>query len=213
MHKNWDIVWKYTIKEWFKINGNIKYKTICNECGIEWEKRYNTLKKCKFCKPRNRKIIDYWNYIELELTWWEYTKINKEDLTDKIRNYCWYKAIRWNVESRIWNKLIKLHRFIMDAPEWMIVDHINWDKLDNRKTKLRICTSQQNCCNKKASKRSKTWIKWIRFSKWKYNVQISLNWQRHRGGGFLDINDAIKSANNLTNKLHWEYAKKILSIN
>lgn len=37
-----------------------------------------------------------------------------------------------------------LHRLIAMPPKGMVVDHINDDKLDNRRSNLRVCTSQQN---------------------------------------------------------------------
>lgn len=37
-------------------------------------------------------------------------------------------------------KNIYIHRQIMNAPDDMTVDHINGDKLDNRRSNLRICT-------------------------------------------------------------------------
>jgi len=43
---------------------------------------------------------------------------------------------------------VRLHRWIMDAPDGMQVDHINHDKSDNRKQNLRICTQAENMCNK-----------------------------------------------------------------
>lgn len=42
---------------------------------------------------------------------------------------------------------IRLHRFILDAPSHLQVDHINRDSLDNRRANLRLCTSQQNSQN------------------------------------------------------------------
>ena len=42
----------------------------------------------------------------------------------------------------------KIHRFITHCPQDMEVDHINHNKLDNRKENLRICEHQENTYNK-----------------------------------------------------------------
>jgi hypothetical protein len=42
----------------------------------------------------------------------------------------------------------KLHRYLLNCPDDMVVDHINHNPLDNRKANLRICTHRQNCCNR-----------------------------------------------------------------
>jgi hypothetical protein len=42
-----------------------------------------------------------------------------------------------------------MHRFILSAPKGMVVDHINGDKIDNRKANLRICTQSENVLNKR----------------------------------------------------------------
>lgn len=43
---------------------------------------------------------------------------------------------------------IRMHRWIMSAPSDMCIDHISRDKLDNRRSNLRICTQAENMCNK-----------------------------------------------------------------
>ncbi len=45
---------------------------------------------------------------------------------------------------------IKLHRAIMEAPDGVLVDHINGNTLDNSRTNLRLCNNSQNGCNKHA---------------------------------------------------------------
>lgn len=42
---------------------------------------------------------------------------------------------------------VKLHRWIMNAPKGLVVDHINGDTLDNRRSNLRIVTQAQNLQN------------------------------------------------------------------
>ena len=46
----------------------------------------------------------------------------------------------------------RMHRFIMDAPSGQHIDHINHDRLDNRRTNLRFCTNQQNQRNTRPNK-------------------------------------------------------------
>lgn len=42
------------------------------------------------------------------------------------------------------NRSIAMHRLIMNPPQDMVVDHINEDRLDNRKCNLRVCSVSQN---------------------------------------------------------------------
>jgi hypothetical protein len=53
-------------------------------------------------------------------------------------------------------KTVKLHRWILDAPGRMVVDHINGDSLDNRLCNLRIATVSQNSQNRNGLDSSNT---------------------------------------------------------
>lgn len=47
-------------------------------------------------------------------------------------------------------KQVFMHRLIMNATKDEQVDHIDRDTLNNQKSNLRLCNSQQNSCNRKS---------------------------------------------------------------
>lgn len=59
-----------------------------------------------------------------------------------------YYVLARTGEDKKSRKQEMLHRFILDPPADKVVDHINHDTLDNRRTNLRITTQQQNLMNK-----------------------------------------------------------------
>lgn len=74
--------------------------------------------------------------------------IDTEDL-DVIRGFAWMHANTGYFVNRRNGKTSLLHRMIMNASDGLVVDHINHDKTDNRKSNLRLCTQKENCRNKK----------------------------------------------------------------
>ena len=60
------------------------------------------------------------------------------------------KQYRWRISNNyvITKKgYIKLHRLITNCPDDKVVDHINHNRLDNRKCNLRVCTQAENAQN------------------------------------------------------------------
>lgn len=60
---------------------------------------------------------------------------------------------------------IGLHRWILNCPKGLQVDHINHNTLDNRKCNLKICTQLENANNKGFYKNNKSGIKGVYFIK------------------------------------------------
>lgn len=73
---------------------------------------------------------------------------DKEDY-DKIKDICWHVQSAGYIYGVLDGKDISFHRYVMDAKEGEIVDHINHKVRDNRKNNLRICTQNDNIINKK----------------------------------------------------------------
>lgn len=125
--------------------------------------------------------------------------IDIEDI-DKVKNYKWTTHNNRNKtlyvltsNANISNKL--LHRFLMNAPEGMVVDHINRNPLDNRKCNLRICTNTQNMQNCDMRKNNTSGCKGVYWAKDKnkWTVQIGLNGKTKYIGRFENYEDAVKA--------------------
>lgn len=84
-----------------------------------------------------------------------------EDDYEEASKYLWYIS----KEGYATNRLVgTLHRVLMKYPEGDI-DHINRNKLDNRRCNLRICTPQENAMNCPKRKNNTTGYKGVRFDK------------------------------------------------
>jgi len=74
--------------------------------------------------------------------------VDDEDF-EKVSKYRWLPRLDGYVRSssRIKGKQPLLHRFILRPPSGVGTDHINRNKLDNRKENLRCATQSQNNMN------------------------------------------------------------------
>ena len=101
-----------------------------------------------------------------------------------------------------------LHRLILDAPKGTQVDHINRNKLDNRRSNLRLCNQNQNEANKpsrRGSRSSYKGVHWHIVSK-RWVAKIRKNSQSIHLGCFLEENDAALAYNKAAKEIHGEFA-------
>jgi HNH endonuclease len=107
---------------------------------------------------------------------------------------------------------IFLHRFILDAPKDMVVDHINGDPLDNRRCNLRVCTRHQNAMNQKKRK-TQVGFKGVRkrvYGKLKnkitWEARIKVDYKEICIGYFKIAEDAAKAYDIAARHYFGEYA-------
>lgn len=74
-----------------------------------------------------------------------------------IKGYTWLTNESGYILTYIHNKIVFLHRYIMENHyniQTKLIDHINHNTSDNRKENLRVCTPSQNQQNRKPTKDS-----------------------------------------------------------
>ena len=107
------------------------------------------------------------------------------------------------------NKKIKLHRLILCTPNGMQTDHINFDKLDNRRANLRICTNSQNMAHRKKMAKNTSskyrGVSWHKCSK-KWIATVRINKKSIHLGVFLDEKDAALAYDKRAAELFGEFA-------
>jgi len=106
-------------------------------------------------------------------------------------------------------KTIYLHRFIMNVPQDMEIDHINGDRLDNRKWNLRICTAHENRMNTGNVRENKTskykGVCWDKIRK-KWFSQITVRNKCIKLGRYNDEIDAAMVYDKMAIRYFGEYS-------
>lgn len=174
-------------------------------------RRHGKIIKTKF-DPNE--IIEYEDYAEIILydkncNEIARTSIDLDDI-DKMKQYKWYLHDDGYAVSDTKNKNDRMHRIITDCPKDMFVDHINHNRLDNRKCNLRICTQQQNNINtskKKTNKSGVIGVHWAKSRK-KWCAQIKVNSKTFHLGYFDNIEEAAEVRKQAEIKYFGDYRNK-----
>lgn len=191
-------------------NARTKVCIICPKHGEFWQLPSNHVSgkgclKCSYIerieikrknkiKDRFANIIQPEEYKLIPLTQGKFAKVDNEDF-DKVKDIVWSFSHGYAYNHSIG----RMHRFIMDPPNDMVVDHVNGDGLDNRRRNIRICTQQQNSFNsrKRGCYFNNTRQRWV--------SEIMINGKKKHIGVFKTEAEARNAYNNKSKELFGEY--------
>lgn len=118
---------------------------------------------------------------------------------------------RWHLNNRGYIKSGKvlLHRLVTSAPPGYDVDHIDGDKMDNRRSNLRVCTRGQNLANQKRSANNTSGYKGVTFNKEcnRWQAYIHQDGRQYHLGLFHDIVDAARAYDAAAQEKFGEFAR------
>lgn len=144
---------------------------------------------------------------QIPLTKGEFAIVDDEDY-EFLSQFKWCYSHGY-AQRRVNNKNVYMHRFLA-GEHGKIVDHINRNKLDNRRSNLRVCTQSENNMNRitnavreVAKYKGAHWNK--RANKWM--ACIKSNGKQIHLGYFKSEEDAANAYNYAALKYFGEYAR------
>ena len=149
----------------------------------------------------NRELDCYELYIKRRSGKIEISLFDKQDLL-------LIKMHRWSIGSRGYlenPRIGKFHKILLDTKNGKLSDHINRNKLDNRRCNLRIVDRSQNCINSKVRKHSSKYKNVWKFGenrKKPFGVRVCDKYI----GSFKTEEEAAKVANYWMKRLQGKYA-------
>ena len=105
------------------------------------------------------------------------------------------------------NRNKKVHRLVMNAPSDKQVDHINCNKLDNRKCNLRLCSNQENAFNRRKHYNNKSGLKGAYRDGKRWRSQIYLDGKHIHLGGYDTPEEAHQAYCDASKKYHGDFGR------
>ena len=200
---------KLTVEERIpeKRNGRWYYRCRC-ECGKETEvERSNLIRglvsTCGNCVHIEREGEHYRYYCHSQGSF-----IFDEEDYDLVASERWNISHFGYVTRKIGNKTVWLTHALLGVDDGVIVDHINGDRLDNRRANLREATPSQNLRNQCLRSDNKTGYKGVYFNNHhkKYLAEIRSHGVKTYIGLFDNPVDAALAYDEAARVIHGEFA-------
>lgn len=150
-------------------------------------------------------------YIKLSGTREKYAIVDA-DVFDYLNTWKWHYGkkdgyARRGTKIKGKSKTYLIHRLIIDIPIGMQIDHINGNRLDNRRENLRVCTPKQNARNRSLQANSSGYkgVNWDKQMK-KWRSKIKIDGKQIFLGLFDNKLDAAKAYDKSAIELFGEFA-------
>lgn len=146
----------------------------------------------------------------------DYVKVSKYKKWHLTKNRSkFYPRTSFNQNGKIIN--LKLHSLIMGKKDGLVIDHINGNTLDNRKSNLKFVTPKENNQNRLTlGKKNKSGVIGVYWSLGKRSLKHWVASIRHNDkpkylGRFLHIEDAIKARKDAEKLYYYKYHEENLN--
>lgn len=151
---------------------------------------------------------------EIKLNHGKVTLVDDEDY-ERVSALKWFARYwdgRWYVYRCVWrdgrSRTVHLHRFILNPPDDVEVDHRFGDGLDNRRANLRTATRSQNACNRPKHSNNTSGFKGVvRLPSGRWAAQIGVRRQHFHLGVFTSAEEAARAYDQKATELHGEFAR------
>lgn len=152
----------------------------------------------------------------IELTKGQVAIVDDEDF-DNLAQYRWHfqssgyaaRCKRYCPRKENKHHTVLMHREIMLTPVGMDTDHLNGNKLDNRRCNLRIATQSQNRCNTGCQKDNPLGLKGVSkvLRDGRYSAVIQFQGKRKYLGSYLTPQEAKAAYDLAAIDIHKEFAR------
>ena len=133
-------------------------------------------------------------------------KFDIEDL-EQISSHQWFIDSLGYPASAKDDKTIRLHNLLLGhQPKGLCIDHINRNRLDNRRCNLRVCTYRENVHNSSLKTNNTSGVTGVFYDKRakRWRAQIYIKGKTTHVGIFDDFKDAV----NARKKAEQEYYER-----